>query len=110
MRAEVRAAAADDDLLNRPAAVRARLTLPPVDEKLILERAPRAVDMPEVVDRSALGLDPSRERRFDRIAQPLPLWPGEPPGLPQRVDPGAKQGFVGVDVADARDPALVEQE
>jgi len=37
MRAEVRAATADDDLLNRPPAARAWLALAPVHEELILE-------------------------------------------------------------------------
>ena len=32
------------------------------------------------------------------------------PGRPQRVDAGAEQRLVGVDVADAGDPALVEQQ
>jgi hypothetical protein len=79
-------------------------------EELILEGAARAVDVAEVVDRRALGRDPGRERLLDRLPQPLPLRPREPPCLPQRVDPGAEQRLVGVDVPDAGDPALVENE
>src|SRR5437660_1554503 len=110
MLADVGAAASDDDLADRRPATRARLALPPMHEEVILKGAARAIDVAEVVDRRALGLDPGCERLLDRLAQPLPLRPGEPPCLPQRVDPGAEQGLVGVDVPDAGDPALVEQE
>jgi hypothetical protein len=58
--AEVRAAAADDDLADRRPTTRAGLVLPPVHEELILEGAARAVDVAEVVDRRALGFDPGR--------------------------------------------------
>ena len=53
---------------------------------------------------------PSRSAAIDRLAQARVLLAREPPGRAQRVDPGAEQRLVGVDVADARDPALIEQE
>ncbi len=44
------------------------------------------------------------------LAQAGVLRAGEPPGGAQRVDARAEERLVGVDVADTRDAALVEQE
>src|SRR5215471_848472 len=63
--AHVRASAADDDLYDRAAAHRARLTLPAVHEEAVLKGAARTVYVAEVVDRRALGLDPRRQRLLD---------------------------------------------
>jgi hypothetical protein len=38
-----------------------------VDEEAILERAAGAIDMPKVVDRRTLRLDPGRQRHLDRV-------------------------------------------
>ena len=46
----------------------------------------------------------------DRLVQPLDLGAAQPPGRLQRMDAGAEQRLVGVDVPDAGDAALVEQE
>ena len=72
--------------------------------------AVRPVGRAEVVDRGALGLEPGLQRRDDRVAQRDALRPAEPVRGPQRVQPGAEQRLVGVDVPHARDPLLVEQE
>jgi hypothetical protein len=42
-----------------------------VHEKAILERARAAVDVTEVVDRCALGVNAGLERRLDSLAQAL---------------------------------------
>ncbi len=42
--------------------------------------------------------------------RPRPLRPRESARRPQRMDPGAEQCLVGVDVPDSRDPPLVEDE
>ena len=54
-------------------AARARLAGAGVDEEAVLEGAAGAVDVAEVVDRRALGVDPGVQRVLDRVAQPLPL-------------------------------------
>jgi hypothetical protein len=56
--ADVRPAAADDDLLDHPAAARARLALAAVHEKAVLEAAAGAVEVAEVVNRRPLRVDP----------------------------------------------------
>ena len=66
--------------------------------------------MAEVVDRGALRLQPLLQRRDDAVAQRRDLLAGEPARRAQRMDPGAEQRLVGVDVADAGDLALIEQE
>jgi hypothetical protein len=81
-----------------------------MDAEAILERAAHAVDVAEVVDRRAARVDAVEQRREDRVAQRLVLRSRERTGGPQRVNPRAVQGLVGVDVADPRDAPLVEQE
>ena len=44
-----------------------------VDEEAVLEAAAGAVDVAEVVDRGALGVDPGAERGLDRVLQRRPL-------------------------------------
>ena len=79
-------------------------------EEAVLEGAARAVEVAEVVDRRAVGVDPLLQRLAHRLAQQRPLGARESAGLAQRVDLRAEQRLVRVDVADARDPLLVEQE
>ncbi len=50
----------DDELADRGAAAGTRLALAAVDQEAVLERAARAVDVAEVVDRGPFGLDPGR--------------------------------------------------
>ena len=80
-----------------------------MDEEPLLEGAAGAVDVAKVVDRRPLGVDPGLQRLLDRVAQRLELPTRQPTGRTQRMDPGPEQRLVGVDVADAGDPALVEQ-
>jgi hypothetical protein len=53
-----------------------------VNQKAVLERADRAVDVPKVVDRRPLGLDTGLQRVLDRVSQPGQLGSGQPPGGP----------------------------
>ena len=108
--ADVGPASGGDHLDDRAPARRAGLAGAAVDEEAVLEGAAEAVDVAEVVDRGPARVDPFEQRRDDGVAQALVLLEREPPGGPQRVDAGAEEGLVGVDVADARDAALVEQE
>ena len=47
--------------------------------------------------------------RTDRARQSTLLVVGQPPGRPTRIEPGAPQRLVGQQVAEPREPALVEQ-
>src|SRR5690348_11215681 len=78
--AHVRAPPPHDDLADRGPAPRTRQAGAAVDQEAVLERAARAVDVAEVVDRGALGLDSRAERLLDPVAQPRPVGPGEPAG------------------------------
>jgi hypothetical protein len=53
-----------------------------MDQELVLEGAARAVDMAEVVNRGAPGVDPGLERGLDPFAQPLEFRSAQPPGRP----------------------------
>ena len=79
-------------------------------EELVLKRAFDAVGMAEVVDRGSARVEAGVQRRHDGVAQRGDLRALEPARLAQRVDRRAKQRLVGVDVPDAGDPALVEQD
>src|SRR5205823_7594790 len=96
--AHVSAPSAHHDLADRTAAPNARLTRARVDEEAVLEGAAGAVDVAEIVDRGAFGLDPFAQRLLDRVVQARPVSHFQASRRSQRVDPGAKQGFVGVDV------------
>ena len=106
----VRAAAGRQQLADGAAAAGTRLAGAAVHEEAILERAARAVEVAEVVDRRAVRVDPLLQRLAHGVAQQRPLGARESACLAQRVDLSAEEGLVRVDVADARDPLLVEQE
>ena len=109
--AHVRAAAGGDDLAHRPAAARAGVALVEVDEELVLEGAARrrrgrgsrrCVAPLASIPAASVSTIAGRER--------LPLGAGQAAGRPQRMDCAAEQRLVGVDVAHAGDPPLIEQE
>ena len=108
-RAEMRRPPADDDPPDGPAAAQAGLVGPLVDREVLLHLAV-AVGRRVVVDRRAapdhrLGEDPPEVRP----ETPLVGRPQRRRG-PQRVEPRRPERLVGVDVADARDERLVEQQ
>ena len=109
-RADVGAAARGAHLLDRRAAADARLALPQVHEEAVLEAAPGAVDVPVVVDRRALRVDPGVQRLHHGVAQRLDLRPPERADRRQRVDAGAPERLVRVDVADPGHALLVQEE
>ena len=81
-----------------------------MDEEPVLEGAAGSVGVAEVVDRGAVGGDPGAQRLDHPVAQSRELRTGQPPRRAQRVDAGSEERLVGVDVAHASDPPLVEQE
>ena len=105
-----RSPAGGPHLPDRRSAARARLALAAVHQELVLERATGPVDVPEVVDRGAAGVDAELERLHHGVAELGQLRRPQPVDRPERVDPGAEERLVGVDVAHARDPLLVQQE
>src|SRR4051794_28707902 len=109
-RAEIGRAAADGDADDRPAAAQALLALPRVDEELVLHRALLAAGVAVVVDRGAAGVDPGLQRRDDPLAQRLQVLRLHRAGGRERVQLSAEERLVGVDVADAGDAGLVEEE
>src|SRR3954452_1343788 len=107
--ADVGPAPGGAQLADRAAAAHARLTLAQVDEEAVLERPAHPSGVAEVVDGRALRRDAELERLDHRVAQGARLLAREAVRAAQRVDAGAEQRLVGVDVADAGDPLLVEQ-
>ena len=108
-RAEVRRARPDDDPLDGAPAARTRLAGSLVDLQVLLHRAV-AVGRRVVVDRAAAPLDRLGQDRADRLEQAALVGRAERADGPQRMEPGRPQRLVGVDVADAGDERLVEQQ
>src|SRR3954452_685238 len=103
-------AARDDDPHDRAFAPRAGLSLAGVDEELVLHRPLLAAPVAVVVDRGTAPVDPGFERGDHGVAQGFLV-----PGLHrarrrERVQAGSEERLVGVDVAHARYPGLIEQE
>src|SRR4051794_36778439 len=107
---EVGRAAADDDADDRAAAAQAVLTLASVNEELVLHRPLLAPGVAIVVDRRAAGVDASLQRRHHRVTQRLQVLGLHRAGGRERVQLCSEERLVGIDVADARDAGLVEQE
>jgi hypothetical protein len=81
-----------------------------MDEHLVLEGAPHAVGVAEVVDRGPAGGDARRQGVDDGVAKGGDLLASQGTDRPQGVDAGAEQRLVGVDVPHAGELRLVEQE
>src|SRR5262245_54799188 len=90
-RAEPRAAAADDDALDRRPAAVARLAEPPVDVELPLHPALRAVRGRVLAEGRPLELDPLPQGGTDGAVQPRELVAVELARRPPRVDAGAPE-------------------
>src|SRR5688572_16291193 len=109
-RADVGAPAGGAHLLDAGSAPHARLSLAQMDQEPVLERALSPVDVPVVVDRRALRVDSLVQRLDHRIAERGDLRAPQRADRPQRVDLRPEERLVGVDVAHAGDPLLVEEE
>jgi hypothetical protein len=81
-----------------------------VNEEPILKRAGSSVHVAEIVDSRPLGLDSGQQGLLDPLAQRCEPPAGQGPGRPQGMNTGPEQSLIGVDVADAGDPPLVEDE
>ena len=108
--AHIGTATGGHDLADHGAAARARLACAAVNQEAVLKGAAGPIDVTEIVDRGALGVDPRLQRLLDPGPQPLQLGPRQATGGPERMDARPEKRFIGVDVADARDPPLVQHE
>src|SRR5262245_36767403 len=110
VRAEPRPASTDDDPLDRPPAAVARLAEPAVDVELVLHRASVAVRRDVVAERRSLSLDSLAQDRPQRAVEPREPLLVELARGPERMDLRAPERLVRVDVPDAGDAPLVEEE
>ena len=97
-------------LLDAGSAAHAGLALAEMDEEAVLEGAALAVHVAVVVDRGALRVDSGVQGLDDRVAEQLDLRPSQGSDRSQRMDLRPEQRLVGVDVAHAGDPLLVQEE
>ena len=108
-RAEVRGADADDDAADGSPAASAGLAGPLVDVEPLLHR-PVAIGRRVVVDRRAASLHRLGEDVADVSIQPSLVGRAQRARGPQRVEARTPQRLVGVDVADACEERLVDQQ
>lgn len=110
VRAEMCSPAADGDLLDGLATDGTRLALAVVDEEVLLMVAAAARAIAVVAEgRAAVSNSVGQDVLDGRYEYPaLPLR--QAAGHAARVYPREEQGFVGVDVAEPGDAALIEQE
>ena len=81
-----------------------------MDLEAVLEGAPHAVDVAEVVNSRASRLYTRLQRPDERLAQTLPSLAGQLAGGCKRMDPRAMESLIRVNVSDARDSPLVQHE
>lgn len=109
-RAEMRASAADGGLLDRPATDGARLALAMVDIEVLLVVAGFARAVAVVAEGRAAVCDAFAQDLPDGFCQAPAILRAQAARRAARVNPCEEQGFVGVDVAEPGDAALIEQE
>jgi len=109
-RAVVGAARADDRPADLPAAAVAGLARAVVDDELVLHAALAAGAIPIRAQRRPMKPDGLPQDPSDRLVQPCDLLGLQRTGASEGVDPCAPQGLGRVDVPDARDAALVQQQ
>src|SRR5204863_3401579 len=108
-RAEMGRATTHHDAPNGPSAAGARFAAALVDLQPLLHHAV-TVGRGVVVDRTPAALDGFREHPTYCLIQPLFVGRSERCRGPERMEAGRPQRLVGVDVADAGEERLVEQE
>ena len=109
VRAEVGAAAGDENAANRCAADQARLAGAEVDFVFELEKALLSGRIDIVRNRGTSRGDRLPQYSLDGVAQPLEFLRGQAAGLASRANAGAKQAFIGVNVADSMEKLLIQQ-
>ena len=107
--AVVAAALGNADFVDDGAAALAGLAVPPIDIKMTLRIALRAVWLEIPANAGAFVLDAAMQRILNRLMQTFDVLICQLTGADCRVNAGLKQCLISVDVADAGDKALVEQ-
>src|SRR5438128_5930579 len=108
-RTEMRRPARQDNPLNRSSAAHARCTGAAVDAELVLILSQQAGAADIIANRrTALGDGPSQNGR-DRAAQLVCLPRGKFAAQNRGMQSRFEARFIGINVADARDDALIEQ-
>lgn len=110
IRTEMRASAADGGLLDRPAADGARLARAVVDKEVLLMVAGFARAVAVIAEGRAAVCNAFAQDLPDGFCQAPALLRAQAARRAARVNPREEQGFVGVDVAEPGDAALIEQE
>ena len=105
----MRAPSCDSDLLDGSGTDEAWLSGAHVDAVLKLKEAPDAICIHIIGHGRAAELDGVLEHFHEGGAEAKQLCAGKTAGLAARTDAGAKEAFVGVDVADAVEQGLVQE-
>src|SRR5690242_2595004 len=104
------AAAADDGAHDRAPAARARLARTRVDLELALHPSLVAAGVDVVARRGATETNAFTQRPPDRLVEPRDLIGAQRASFPKGMDPRAPQRLDRVNVPDAGDGALVEEQ
>ena len=110
VRAVVRSAAGNGNLANPLAAAHAGFIFAAVGSQLLLEHPHLALTVDVGFDRAAALLHRFLQHMDDRFVQPFPLGPGKAIRRALRMDAGREQRFICIDIADADDIELIEQQ
>ncbi len=105
----MRGAAADLDTLDRALTALAGLVFAAINFEAIAKLAHVAVGITVIAEGSAAEPDGLLENGFYVLQQPADFFLRNGSAEGFRMDAGGKEGFVGVNVAEAADAILVEQ-
>ena len=110
--AEVRAPSADHDALDRAAATAPLATFAglSISAMMLLESAAFAADIPIIRHRIAAQIYSARQSLFDRREKQFHFGQRNIFHALERVNAGAPQRFVRVDIADAGDYRLIHED
>src|SRR5579871_4658858 len=110
MRAKMRSALGDERALYRTAADHARFAVPLVDAMRLLKTSEASVGVDVVGYRGATAGDGFGENFANGVVQAAGAGLAEFGGRQKGMNSGAKERFVGVNVADAAEEFLIEQQ
>src|SRR5688572_25445695 len=99
-----------DDPSQQGTAPSARLAVLAVNQVTQLESASCSLRVDVVRNRGPAMLDGLLQQSNDHRVKLRSTRPSEPPGPRPRVDAGSKQCFVGINITDSANKALVQQQ
>src|SRR6202040_192736 len=109
LRAKITAAAGNDRAQDRRFAAVAAFSFPPVSPMVALIFSRLAIGVKKIGNRRATHHNGFLKNVLKRLAQRRRLWPAKLGAEARRVNPCAPQTFVGINIADAAQHALVQQ-